>query len=72
MPFVGNLYDFSTAGNMGSKKYLAVAFSSLVTYEMIVSVGISRAKYLIKLNNRSFDGTLRCKKKKPISRKTAT
>jgi len=43
MPFVGNLYDFSTAGNMGSKKYLAVDFSSLVTYEMIVSVGIPRA-----------------------------
>ena len=57
---------------MGSKKYLDVDILSLVTYEIIVSVGIPRAKYLVKLNNRSFDGTLRCKKKKPISRKTTT
>jgi len=64
MPFVGNLYDFSTAGNMGSKRYLAVDFSSLVTYEMIVSVGTARAQHVVRLNNRSFDGTLRCKKKK--------
>jgi len=57
MPFVGNLYDFSTAGNMGSKKYLAVDFSSLVTYEMIVSVGTPRAQPVVRLNNRSFNGT---------------
>ena len=43
MPFVGKFYDFFYGGNMGSKKYLAVGFSSLVTYEMIVSVGIPRA-----------------------------
>ena len=40
---VGNLYDFFQGGNMDAEKYLAVAFSSLITYEMIVSVGIPRA-----------------------------
>jgi hypothetical protein len=52
MPLVGNLYDFSTARIMGSKKYLDVDILSLVTYEIIVSVGIPRAQYLVKLNNR--------------------